>query len=226
MTSLRISASSTPVTRLSIRCSILRRAQSAAMPGSSLGHAADGLPPRQARGLAEGRRQQRPVGELRGSSPRARAARRRTRPGSRADRARRPRGQSTTHVAQGDALELREQRRHLLADVAGVADVRVRAAAELRRLAHEIGVRRGADADREQACVAEALLDRREQRRFGADGAVRQKDDLPQIARSHRLRERHLDRGTDVGAAVGDQAVDEAQSLRVGRRCVKFCGAA
>ena len=36
MTSLRTSASSTPVTRLSIRCSILRRAHSAAMPGSSL----------------------------------------------------------------------------------------------------------------------------------------------------------------------------------------------
>ena len=66
--------------------------------------------------------------------------------------------------------------------------MRVSAAAELRGLAHEVRVRRRADADGEQARVAELLLDLREQRRLGADRAVGDENDLPQVAWRRRLR--------------------------------------
>ena len=121
-------------------------------------------------------------------------------------------------VAERDVLELGEQGRHLLGDVGDVADVRVSAAAELRRLAHEIRVRRRADAHREQPCVAQALLDRCEQCRLGAHRAVGDEDDLTHVARHRRLRQRRVDGGADLRAAVGLEAVDVGERLRMRRR--------
>ena len=111
-------------------------------------------------------------------------------------------------VAERDVLELGEQGRHLLGDVGDVADVRVSAAAELRRLAHEIRVRRRADAHREQPRVAQALLDRCEQRRLGAHRAVGDEDDLTHVSRHRRLRQGRVDGGADLRAAVGLEPVD------------------
>ena len=70
-----------------------------------------------------------------------------------------PASSSRTSVSAGD-FELAEQRGHLLLHLGRAADVGERPAAQPGRLAHEVAVGRRADADREQAAVAEPLADR------------------------------------------------------------------
>ena len=79
---------------------------------------------------------------------------------------------------------------HLLGDFFRLADEGEAAAAEFCSLAHEMTVRRAADADGEQAAVAEAPPDHAEQFRFVADAAVGQQDQLPEAARIDAVVER------------------------------------
>ena len=91
-------------------------------------------------------------------------------------------------VGQRGALELAEERGHLLLHFAHVADERERAAAELRRLRQEERVGRRADADREEAPVAELVVHQAQDLVLVADRAIGEEHDLPHERRFARRR--------------------------------------
>ena len=127
---------------------------------------------------------------------------------------RRGAGELELDVRQRRRLDLAEERVHLLLHLGRAADVGEGAASQPRRLAHEVAVRRRADADREQAAVAETLPDGVEQLLFVADLPVGQEHDLPQAAGAARAVERQVHRRQHLGPAVGAQRADIA--LRAG----------
>ena len=108
-------------------------------------------------------------------------------------------------ILQGGVLDPLPQRRHLRRDVLRPADVRVAAAANDRGLAHEPGVRCGADRHREQAARAEALADTQQQFTLVADAAVGDEHDLPQWRVLDRVVERAHKRRPHLGAPAGGE---------------------
>jgi hypothetical protein len=115
------------------------------------------------------------------------------------------------------ALEPLEQARHLLLDLAQVADVGEGAVAELGGLRHEVAVGRRADADREEARVAEPLLDDREQLRLVADAAVGQEHDLAHEPRVVAADERRLERARHLGPACAASRSTQRRARRDSR---------
>ena len=93
---------------------------------------------------------------------------------------------------------------------AHVADERKGAAAELRGLAHEERVGRRADADGEQAPVAEAGVEQRQDPVLVADRAIGEEHHLPRHRRLPVARERQFERGQHLGAAACPQPAHEA----------------
>ena len=94
---------------------------------------------------------------------------------------------------------------HALGDLLDVADVAVAAAAQFGRLAHEVAVRRAADADGEQPGLAELSGDRSEQLMLVADRAVGQEHDLTQALVVGRLAQGQLEGRSHLGAALGGE---------------------
>ena len=78
------------------------------------------------------------------------------------------------------------------------------AAAEFGSARHQIGVRRRADADHEDARTATQRIDGLEQLLFVADGAVGQEHDLPDVAGiAGIVGQRGAHRRHHFGAAIG-----------------------
>ncbi len=112
-------------------------------------------------------------------------------------------------VGNGGVFQLVEQRVHLLAHLAGGADMGEGAASQFRRAAHQVGVGRGADADHEDARAAAPRRDGVEQLPLVADFAVGEEDDLAQapVARM-AVVQRRLQGGQHFRAAGGLQPGD------------------
>ncbi len=126
-------------------------------------------------------------------------------------------GPADRHVLENRRFDLREEPRHLLRDLAQVADVGERAAAELRRLRHEVAVGGGADAYREESRRTEPLRDQLEELVLAAHGAIGHEHDLAKVARRVAAIEREGKGAGHLGAAVGLELRDPgARVLHVG----------
>ena len=123
-------------------------------------------------------------------------------------------------------VEFCEQLGHPFLHLLHVADVGERAAAEARGVAHEVRIGGGADADGEEAALAEARVDEGEKLLLVADLAVGHEDHLADRARGRGWMFGHgqLQCAQHFRAAVGGDLLDErfgrCDRLRVGELAV------
>ncbi len=106
-------------------------------------------------------------------------------------------------------FQLAEHIAHALAHLLDLRNEREAAAPGRCRFAHEVRIGRAADADGEEPRTTDAVADELHELRLVAHAAVGDEHDLAQGIQGRRNRERELQRATHLGAAVGDQPVDE-----------------
>src|SRR5215472_11364028 len=114
------------------------------------------------------------------------------------------------HVSEHRTFDGFEQPSHLLANLADVRDMNETAASELRHLGGKKEIRSTADGHGGEARVSRILAQRSENLLFIAKVAVRQQDDVPDIAGSSRLAHHVEQRRQHLRAAAGFEPSDVA----------------